>query len=172
MNLKTKEINKEIERVLDSVSRFYHWRAEQYLGCELSEPKFTPTPLELSLRSLFDHVTGITSLPEIREVCQAVCEALFVAPGNQGGEYTIPESFWQTLTGEAVRFALGGGDPTIADDDEIETGEVCAWLGVTRATLQNWRENGKLVPVGVNPINRGSLYRAADVRRLARERGR
>jgi hypothetical protein len=155
------------------LTSFYDWRALEWLGVQLPnlpEKHYSNTPLALSLRALFDHVTGVAPAPEtVRDACQRVCEALFVAARVAGREYTIPAEFWETLTGQAIRAAFGGS-PEIGDEAEI-TGEQAAQLaGVSRETIRLWREAGKLTAVREGGSGGAFWYRAGDVRRVARER--
>jgi hypothetical protein len=104
------------------LTSFYDWRALEWLGVQLPnlpEKHYSNTPLALSLRALFDHVTGVAPAPEtVRDACQRVCEALFVAARVAGREYTIPAEFWETLTGQAIRAAFGGS-PEIGDNPPL-----------------------------------------------------
>lgn len=168
--LTNKQISSEVREVVGRLHGYFDWRAQQYLGVQLPnvrERDYERTPLALSLRAIFDHVTGANPQPEtVRDSCQLVCEALFVSPGNAGGQYTIPARFWDTLTGQAIALILGARFD-VPDDAVIETAEACAIAGVTRAALHQWRESGRLVPVDQNGDRNSFRYRAGDVRRAA-----
>jgi hypothetical protein len=167
--LKSKQIETEIARVVGEVHGYFDWRAQQWLGVQLPNVTgihYQHTPLALSLRAIFDHVTSANPQPDtVRDSCQLACEALFVAPGSQGGNYEIPAEFWDTLTGQAIQAVLGAR-PELPDDAIIESAVACEIAGVTRETLRNWRELGKLVPVDQGGETGGFRYRAGDVRKL------
>lgn len=169
--LKNKQIEDEVRRVAGELHGYFDWRAQQWLGVQLPnvpERHYQHTPLGLSLRAVFDHATGANPQPEtVRDSCQLICEALFVAPGNQNGEYTIPAKFWKTLLGQAIQEILGSR-PEIPDDAIIETGVACEIADVSRETLRLWRESGKLVAVDQAGATGGFRYRAGDVRRATK----
>ena len=96
-------------------------------------------------------------------VAQAICEALFVTPGTTGGNYEIPKEFWNTLTGKAVWLVQLQALP---DNALIESEDACLLVGVSRETLRNWRELGKLAAADKAGATGGFRYRIGDVRAL------
>jgi hypothetical protein len=167
MELTNKQYTEIITETVGRAHGYFDWRAQQHLGVALPnvpEKHYEHTPLALSVRAILDHVTGVAPCPDtIRDSCQLVCEALFVAPGNAGGEYLIPESFWETLLGQAITEAIGAR-ADLPNDAIIEAAVACQIAGVSRQTLLNWRESGRLKAVDKNGETGGYRYRAGDVR--------
>lgn len=161
----TKQIDTEIRRVIGELAAYHSWRVSQHLilGQEIILKDEMDAPFALTLRELFDHAYGNDQVEWIADTCQSVCEALFVSPGTQGAEYSIPEEFWDTLTGQAIKLVLGAR-PDIPDDAIIESRDACQIAGVTRAGLQDWRESGRLKPIDQKGGTGGYRYRAGDVR--------
>lgn len=171
MELTTKQIEAAIVETVGRVHGYFDWRAQQWLGLQLPnlpEKYYAHTPLALSLRAIFDHITGVAPTPEtIRDSCQLVCEALFVAPGTTGGGYEIPAEFWTTTLGEAIQEAIGVR-PDLSEDAIVETAIACQITGVSRVALQQWRESGRIVPVDQAGQTGGFRYRVGDLRRVAK----
>lgn len=157
--LTNKQIADETDRVTGQIVGYFSTRAPELLGvpCEQKDGREW---VRLKLAELFNHVTGVATIPHAPDVAQAICEALFVAPGNQGGEYEIPRSFWNTLTGQAVwRVQLDA----LPDGWLVESGDACALAGVSRETLREWRESGRLVAVDRDGTRGSFRYRKGDV---------
>lgn len=170
--LKNKQIEAEIARVVGELHGYFDWRVQQWLGVALPdvpEKHYQHTPLALSLRAIFDHVTGANPQPEtVRDSCQLVCEALFVAPGNQGSTYEIPAEFWATLTGRAVQSVLGPR-PELPDDAEITGEEAESVVGRSRQAIDLARQSGKLTARGSKKGTRSVwLYRVEELRKWAK----
>lgn len=168
MNFQTltnSDIAAEVDRVTGQIVSYFSTRAQGLLGvsCEVPEGQEW---IRLKLAELFNHVTGAAPIPYAPNVAQAICKALFVAPGTTGGNYEIPKGFWDTLTGKTVWLVQLQALP---DDALIESEDACLLAGVSKETLRNWRAAGKLATADKAGATGGFRYRVGDVRALLHE---
>jgi hypothetical protein len=168
VNFKTltaEQIAAEIDRVTGQIVSYFSTRAQKLLVVPCEVPAGQEW-IRLKLAELFNHVTGVAPIADAPDVAQAVCEALFAAPGTTGGNYEIPKEFWDTLTGKAVWLVQLQSLP---DDALIESEDACLLVGVSRETLRNWRAAGKLAAADKAGATGGFRYRVGDVRALLHE---
>lgn len=158
--LTAEQIAAEIDRVTGQIVSYFSTRAQKLLGAPCEVPDGQEW-IRLKLAELFNHVTGAAPIPYAPNVAQAICKALFVAPGTTGGNYEIPKEFWDTLTGKAVWLVQLQSLP---DDALIESEDACLLVGVSRETLRNWRAAGKLAAADKDGATGGFRYRVDDVR--------
>lgn len=165
MNFQTltnKQIAAEVDRVTGQIVGYFSTRAQELLGVSCEVPAGQKW-IRLKLAKLFNHVTGVAPIADAPDVAQAVCEALFAAPGTASGSYEIPKEFWDTLTGKAVWFVQLQALP---NDTLIESEDACLLVGVSRETLRNWRKSRKLAFADQEGATGGFRYRVGDVRAL------
>lgn len=160
--LTAEQIAAEIDRVTGQIVSYFSTRAQKLLvvPCEVPDGQEW---IRLKLAELFNHVTGVAPIADAPNVAQAICKALFVAPGTAGGNYEIPKEFWDTLTGKAVWLVQLQSLP---DNALIESEDACLLAGVSRETLRNWRSSGKLAFADQEGATGGFRYRVGDVRAL------
>lgn len=158
--LTNSDIAVETDRVTGQIVGYFSARTQELLGvpCEVPDGQEW---IRLKLAELFNHVTGLAPITYAPDVAQAICEALFVAPGTAGGNYEIPKEFWDTLSGKAVWLVQLQALP---DDALIESEDACLLAGVSRETLRNWRASGKLAAADKAGATGGFRYRVGDVR--------
>ena len=115
---------------------------------------------------LLNHVTGLKRSINAQQIAQAVCDALFDAPGVDNKMYEIPKEFWRTIMGQAVRFIRLEQLPS---SSLIESADACLLLSVSKETLRLWRESKRLIAVDRGGRTGGFQYRKRDVLRALKE---
>ncbi len=101
------DIDCEIARVHGALTNQAR-RLSQSLGHDIwvaNAPPPEKSTLVDMLQDLFAHARRERKHPDIAQVCQNICELLYVDP--LAAVYEIPAHFWTSLTGQAVRACMG-----------------------------------------------------------------
>ncbi len=137
------EVRDAIINVVQAVTSHHQHRAGHDLRAKvdlISEP--LATPLGEALAVVWAAARGERVAEHLHDACREVLDALFQPPLQFNG-YEIPEEFWATPTGRAVRAALSGGSP-LRDEDLVTTSQAAAMAGVTKGAVSQWAAIGWL----------------------------
>jgi hypothetical protein len=168
--MKPNEVEREIAKQLDQAKRTVSQQAEAFGVRPVTA--LEDSPLAVLLRGILIYAgsegrTAETDV-EMEGKCLQAIELLYRAPATKG-QTVVQESFWDTQTGAAIKSIIGVYPP-IPDTLLVTGAEAAKLVGVTRATISNWRQAGKLKARSkTGGVGNAVFYKAGDVRKAVAE---
>jgi hypothetical protein len=168
--MKPNEVEREIAKLLDQAKRSVSQQAEAYGVRPVTA--LEDSPLAVLLREILTYANSdehtAESDAEMEGKCLKAIDMLYRAPATKGQTF-VQEGFWDTQTGIAIKSIIGVYPP-IPDTLLVTGAEAAKLVGVSRATISNWRQAGKLKARSkTGGVGNAIFYRAGDVRKTAAE---
>lgn len=132
------------------VSRAFHearWLITNLIlpGTEIKAPTIeqaTNSPLAEMMREVIEHAGGLREVPNVSGKCLQLLRLLY---GKAPHEQTIPDIFWNTPLGAAIR-ECSGSLLNLDDETELTEPEAARFLSVGQLTILSYCQNGDLKP--------------------------